>query len=73
MVCAPKYVAGVRVNLDVYYLRVVRTADVAEGAVLGSDGAIKCGDHGVGVLIVHGSDVICVGGGRVAFLMWYDV
>ena len=51
----------------------VGTADVDEAAKLGSDGAFKRGEHGVCVFIVHGDGVKGIVGGRVAFLVWYDV
>ena len=47
----------------------VGTADVDEGAELGSDGAFKRDEHGVCAFIIHGDDVKSIVGGRVAFLL----
>jgi len=38
-----------------------------EDVELGSDGAFKCGEHGVCVFFVHGDDVKGVVGGGVTF------
>ena len=51
----------------------VGTADVDEGAFLGSNEAFTRGEHGVCVFIIHGDDVEAIIGGRVVFLVWYDV
>ena len=51
----------------------VGTADVDEGAELGSNGAFKRGEHGVCVFIIHGDDVEGIVGSRDAFLVWYDI
>ena len=51
----------------------VGTANVDEGADLGLDGALNNGEHGVCVFIIHGDYVEGIVGGRVAFLVWYDV
>ncbi len=50
----------------------VGTANVDEGAELGSDGTFIRGEHGVCVFIIHGDDVNGVVGCIVAFLVWYD-
>ena len=73
VVSAAEDASSVRIDLDVYHLRVVGAADVNEGMKLYADWALKCSKHGIGKRVIEGDDILCSVGGGVAFLVGYDV
>ena len=73
VVSAAEDASGVRIDLDVYHLRVVGAADVNEGMKLYADWALKCCEHGVCNRVIEGDYILCGVGCGVSFLVGYDV
>ena len=73
VVSAAQDASGVRIDLDVYHLRVVGAADVNEGMKLYADWALKCCKHGIGKRVVEGDDILGGVGGCVSLLVGDDV
>ena len=73
MIGASKYASCVWIELYVYDLRVISTADVDEGVELDADRAVQGGKHGVGMGVFEGDDIVGAVGCGIAFLVGDDV